>query len=60
MGYEITEITERYYSKFARKDVKWIITGNKGMGNSSVEFDEETLKEFREFQAFKKWRGNQI
>lgn len=59
MGHETTEITERYYSKFARKDVKRIVKGNKGLGNSSVEFDEETLKEFREFQAFKQWWENQ-
>lgn len=59
MGHETTEITERYYSKFARKDVKCIVKGNKGLGNSSVEFDEETLKEFREFQAFKQWWENQ-
>ena len=55
MGHETTEVTERYYSRFARKDVKRIVTGKVKEGAIS-EMDEDTLKEFREFQAFMKWK----
>jgi integrase len=57
MGHETTEITEKYYSRFAQKDVKRIVTGQVNK-NEFTELGEVELKEFREFQAFKKWSAN--
>jgi hypothetical protein len=56
MGHETTEITERYYSKFAREDVKRIVT-NRGreVDERIHDLDQETLREFQEFLDFKKW-----
>jgi integrase len=59
MGHETTEITEKYYSRFANKDVKRIVT-RKDIKERGIfpEMDEETLREFEEFKAYKYWREN--
>ncbi len=53
------DITDRLYGNLAREDVKNAISSLGGDDPLDIG-DGETLKEFREFQAFKRWQKNNL
>ncbi len=56
MGHTTTEVTDRFYSKFAWNDVKEIVMRVGNQDTPSLDVDKRLLKELREFQEFKRWQ----
>ena len=56
MGHTTTEVTDRFYSRFSKDDVREVVMRVGDNDNSSLKIDSSLLEEFREFQVFKKWQ----
>jgi len=60
MGHSTTDITDRFYSKFSKDDVRVIVMRVGAEKNSLADMDKRILDEFEEFKAFKRWQEKQL